>query len=71
MDALVLPAKSGNLTVDALLADKVARARRAGIAVELILCDLEGLPLRPDEICGLFGNLLVNALESNSRVCEG
>lgn len=71
VDALALPAKSGNLTVDALLADKVARARRAGIAVELILCDLEGLPLRPDEICGLFGNLLDNALEANSRVCEG
>lgn len=57
--------------MDALLADKVARARRTGIAVELILCDLEGLLLRPDEVCGLFGNLLDNALEANSRVCEG
>lgn len=71
VDALALPAKSGNLVVDALLADKVTRARRAGIPVELTLCDLEGLPLRPDEICGLLGNLLDNALEANGQVREG
>lgn len=68
VDALALPMKSGNLVVDALLADKAARAKKAGVAMELELCDLTGLTLKADEICGLLGNLLDNALEANSKV---
>ena len=71
VDSLTLPVKSGNLVVDALLADKVAKAKREGVQVELSLCDLTGLPLKPDEICSLLGNLLDNALEANRQVPEG
>lgn len=71
VDSLTLPVKSGNLVVDALLADKVAKAKKEGIRVELSLCDLTGLSLRPDEICSLLGNLLDNALEANRKVPEG
>lgn len=71
VDSLTLPEKSGNLVVDALLADKLGRAKKENIAVELALCNLTGLRLRSDEICGLFGNLLDNALEANLRVAEG
>lgn len=71
VDSLTLPEKSGNLVFDAVLADKAARAKREGIRVEVSLCDLTGLELRPDEICGLLGNLLDNALEANGRVKEG
>ena len=70
VDSLTLPEKSGNLVVDALLADKLGRAKKENIAVELSLCNLTGVRLRPDEICGLFGNLLDNALEANLRVAE-
>lgn len=70
VDSLTLPVKSGNLVVDALLADKVARARRERIQVEVALCDLTGLALRPHEICALLGNLLDNALEANLLVKE-
>ena len=70
VDSLTLPVKSGNLVVDALLADKLGRAKKENVAVELSLCNLTGLRLRPDEICGLFGNLLDNALEANSQVTE-
>ena len=70
VDSLTLPAKSGNLIVDALLADKAARAKRERVEVVLDLCDLTGLKLQPDEICGLLGNLLDNALEANKRLRE-
>lgn len=68
VDQIALPVKSGNLIVDAVLADKTARAKRDNIAVEVELCDLTGLPLKPDEICSLFGNLLDNAIEECLRV---
>ena len=71
VDLLTLPVKSGNIIVDALLEDKVARARKEGVELRLSLCDLTGLLLKPDEICGLFGNLLDNALEANRQVQEG
>ncbi len=71
VDSLTLPIKSGNLVVDALLADKAARAKRERIQVEVSLCDLTSLTLRPHEICGLLGNLLDNALEANLQVKEG
>ena len=70
VDSLTLPAKSGNLIVDALLADKLSKAKRRQTEVSLELCDLTGLKLRPDEICGLLGNLLDNALEANQRLRE-
>lgn len=70
VDSLTLPAKSGNVIVDALLADKLAKAKRERIEVSLSLCDLTGLKLQPDEICGLLGNLLDNALEANQRLRE-
>lgn len=71
VDSLTLPERSGNLVFDAVLADKTARAKRDQIKVELSLCDLTELELRPDEICGLLGNLLDNALEASVRVREG
>ena len=71
VDRIALPAKSGNLIVDAVLADKTARAKRENIAVEIELCDLTGLPLKPDEICSLFGNLLDNAIEACLRLERG
>ena len=67
-DRIVLPVKSGNLIVDAVLADKTARARRENIAVQIELCDLSGLLLKPDEICSLLGNLLDNAIEACLQV---
>ena len=70
VDALTLPVKSGNLIVDALLAEKRAKARKNNIAFQLSLCNLTNIPLRPNEICGIFGNLLDNALEASSLVQE-
>ena len=71
VDSLTLPVKSGNLVVDALLADKAAKAKKEGVQVELALCDLTELALKSDEICSLLGNLLDNALEANRQVPEG
>jgi len=71
VDALTLPMKSGNTVVDALLAEKMAKAGKEGIAFGLSLCDLSGLPMKANEICGLLGNLLDNALEANEKLMEG
>ena len=71
VDSLTLPVKSGNLIVDALLADKLSRAKGNKIEVAIELCDMSGLKLKPDEICGLLGNLLDNSLEANCRLWEG
>ena len=71
VDTLTLPMKSGNVVVDALLSDKLGRAKREGVEVKLSLCDFTGLKLRSDEICGLFGNLMDNAIEANRSVTEG
>lgn len=68
VDRIALPARSGNLIVDAVLSDKAARAKREQIQVEVELCDLTGLHLKPDEICSLFGNLLDNAMEACRQV---
>ncbi len=70
VDALTLPMKSGNLVVDALLADKMAKARKRNIAFRLSLCNLTNIPLKPNEICGILGNLLDNSLEANDFVQE-
>lgn len=68
VDGITLPAKSGNLIVDAVLADKIAQARKEGIIVSLELCDFSNLFLKPDEICSLLGNLLDNAIEACRQV---
>ena len=71
VDGLTIPVRSGNPVVDALLADKSARAKRDKIRVELSLCDLTELSMNPDEICSLLGNLMDNALEASREVPEG
>lgn len=71
VDEITLPAKSGNLIVDAVLADKVSQARKEDVPVSLELCDFSGLSLKPDEICSLLGNLLDNAIEACRRVEQG
>lgn len=71
VDSLSLPQRSGNPVVDALLSDKIAKARREQVVVELSLCDMAKLPLAPHEICAILGNLLDNALEANRKVAEG
>lgn len=68
VDSLTLPVKSGNLVVDALLADKMAQAGKKDISFRLSLCNLTDIPLKPNEICGIFGNLLDNALEACNQV---
>lgn len=67
-DKIVLPVKSGNVIVDAVLADKTARAKQENIAMQIELCDLKELAIKPDEICSLLGNLLDNAIEACLRV---
>lgn len=70
VDTIVLPVnvKSGNFYLDAVLADKFAAARRTGIRMELEVGKVSRLPLSPDEIGSIFGNLLDNAIEACERL---
>ena len=68
VDTIVLPVKSGNFYLDEVLADKSAAARRVGIRMQLELGGLLQLPLSPDEIGSVFGNLLDNAIEACGRL---
>lgn len=64
VDGITLPVRTGSMIMDALLADKAAKARRQGIRVELSLCNLEGLSVLPNDLCSVFTNLLDNAIEA-------
>ncbi len=68
VDAIALPVKTGSFYLDAVLSDKLSVARKAGIRMQLELDRISEIPLQPDEICSVFGNLLDNAIEACEKV---
>ena len=59
---------TGDLILDMVLATKLQHADQNEIAIDLKICLEEPLPLQEQDITGLFGNLLDNAIEANLRV---
>lgn len=64
----MIPTKTGNAAVDALLSDKFYRARRADITVTWRLCDLSELAVNAIDLCVILGNLLDNAIEACEKL---
>jgi len=60
------PVKSGNIVLDALIADKYQTARKGGIAVEFEEIDCRNA-VGAEELCVVLGNLFDNATEENLR----
>lgn len=60
----MIPAKTGNTAVDAILSDKLYDARRREIQVSTQICNLSDMTISSTDICAILGNLLDNALEA-------
>lgn len=61
-------ARTGRDTLDALLSNKAAAGRNAGVRICMDLdTDLRESVLTDYELCSLFGNLLDNAIEATSK----
>lgn len=68
--ALSAPPATGCPALDALLAEKLAQARAAGIVSVCTVAIPPGLGLDALDLCALFGNLLDNALQA-CRALDG
>lgn len=59
---------TGNIALDATLSTKKALAESKGILFETELRVPKNLPIKPEDICVIFGNALDNAIEGCERV---
>jgi hypothetical protein len=62
----VFPIKSGNIVLDAIVADKYQRANRAGIYVEFESVNYKNA-INDEDLCAVIGNLFDNSIEENLR----
>ncbi len=64
----MIPTKTGNTAVDAILSDKLYAAKRREIQVSIQICNLSDMTIPSTDICAILGNLLDNALEACGRI---
>lgn len=62
----IFPVKSGNIILDALIADKYQKARKSGIYIEFEAVNYNAA-LDEGDLCTVLGNLFDNAIEENVR----
>ena len=60
----MIPMKTGNTAVDALLGDKLYRARKMEIEVSIQVSHLSEMMIPATDFCAVLGNLLDNAIEA-------
>ena len=60
----MIPTKTGNTAVDALLSDKLYHARKMNIEVSMQMSNLTEIMIPAMDICAVLGNLLDNAIEA-------
>lgn len=63
----MIPMKTGNTAVDALLSDKLYSARKMGIDVSIQVSHLSEMMIPATDFCAVLGNLLDNAIEACGR----
>lgn len=61
------PYRSGNDVADAIIADKMSKASKRGITLE-VTGDLTGLIIEPADLVTILSNLLDNAIEAVSKL---
>ncbi len=65
LDQTIMPVRTGSNVLDALLWQKISRARKAQIDIQPeIQCSVKGWNISDYDLCGIFGNILDNALEA-------
>lgn len=63
----MLPVRTGNIVMDAVLGDKYNIARKSGISMEFDLTSLGGFWIEATDLCAILGNLLDNAIEECNK----
>lgn len=65
LDQTIMPVRTGSNVLDALLWQKLRQAQALGIELQTdIQCSVSGRNISDYDLCGIFGNLLDNALEA-------
>ncbi|QEY35499.1 GHKL domain-containing protein [Caproiciproducens galactitolivorans] len=63
-----LPYQSGNVIIDIIIAQKLAKIEEMGVAPSVSVFLPPSLPIENVDLCILFGNLLDNAMEALERI---
>lgn len=63
-----LPYKSGNVIIDIIVAQKLAKIEEMGVSPSVSIFLPPSLPIENVDLCILFGNLLDNAVEAFERI---
>ena len=65
LDQTILPVRTGSNVLDALLCQKLRQARSANMIIQTeICCSVTDRGISDYDICGIFGNILDNAMEA-------
>ncbi len=70
MSLTIMPVKTGSSILDALLYNKTQKAKEYGAEINFeINCPFTGCNISDYDLCGIFGNILDNAIEAVNK-CE-
>lgn len=65
LDQTIMPVRTGSNVLDALIWQKISQARECNIAIQTeIHCSVNGRNISDYDLCGIFGNILDNAMEA-------
>ncbi len=64
LEKTILPYRTGNRAVDAVLGDKLYTARKHNISIELSIEPLDRLTMSGTDLCTVISNLIANAVEA-------
>lgn len=65
LDQTIMPVRTGSNVLDALIWQKICQARKCNITIQTeIHCSVNGRNISDYDLCGIFGNILDNAMEA-------
>lgn len=65
LDQTIMPVRTGSKVLDALIWQKICQARKGNITIQTeIHCSVNGRNISDYDLCGIFGNILDNAIEA-------
>ncbi len=67
LDQTIMPVRTGSNVLDALIWQKIRQARTYNIEIQTeILCSVKDRNISDYDLCGIFGNILDNAIEAGA-----
>ena len=65
LDQTIMPVRTGANVLDALIWQKISQARKGNIDIQVeVHCPVNGRNISDYDLCGIFGNILDNAIEA-------